>query len=85
MLMLASLDPCRGMLSFQQAKLQIKPPPLRCPTAVWIPLFPGAGDLVAIFVHAPALAGAAVALGGLEVAFVSTAGDVGAWGRQEGG
>lgn len=48
------------------------------PTAVWIPLFSGAGDLVAVFVHTPALAGAGVALGGLEVAFVSTARDVGA-------
>lgn len=46
------------------------------PTAVWIPLFSGAGDLVAVFVHAPALAGAAVALGRLEVAFVGTPRDV---------
>lgn len=48
----------------------------RGPTAVWIALFSGAGDLVAIFVHTPALAGAAVALGRLEVAFVSTTRDV---------
>lgn len=46
------------------------------PTAVWVPLFSGAGDLVAVFVHTPALAGAAVALGRLEVAFVSTTGGV---------
>lgn len=46
------------------------------PTAVWVPLFSGAGDLVAVFVHTPALAGAAVALGRLEVAFVSTTRDV---------
>lgn len=47
-------------------------------TTVGVALFPGAGDLVAVFVHTPTLTGAAVALGRLEVALLRTARNVGA-------
>lgn len=46
------------------------------PTAVGVALFSGASDLVAIFVHTPTLAGAAVTLGWFEVALLSTTGNV---------
>lgn len=49
-----------------------------CLTAVGVALFSGAGDLIAIFVHTPTLAGAAVTLGRLEVALLGTARDIGA-------
>ena len=52
-------------------------------TAVGVALFSGASDLVAIFVHTPALAGAAVTLGWFEVALLSTARDVRAWRGRE--
>lgn len=39
-------------------------------------MFSGASELVAIFVHTPTLAGAAVTLGWFEVAFFSAARDV---------
>lgn len=52
---------------------------LRRPTAVGVSLFSGASDLVAVFVHTPTLAGAAVTLGWFEVAFVGASRNVGAW------
>lgn len=51
---------------------------LRRPTAVGVSLFSGASDLVAVFVHAPTLAGAAMALGWFKVAFVCASREVGA-------
>lgn len=53
------------------------------PTTVGVPLFSRAGDLVAIFVHTPTLASAAMTLGGFEVALLSTARNIRAW-RQQG-
>lgn len=48
------------------------------PTAVGVSLFSRASDLVAVFVHTPTLAGAAVTLGWFEVAFVGASRNVGA-------
>lgn len=42
------------------------------PTAVWVALLSGASELVAIFVHTPTLASAAVTLGWFEVPLLST-------------
>lgn len=41
-------------------------------TTVRVALFSGASDLIAIFVHTPTLAGAAVTLGWFKVALLST-------------
>lgn len=51
---------------------------LRRPTAVGVSLFSGASDLVAVFVHTPTLAGAAVTLGWFKVAFVGASRKIGA-------
>lgn len=52
-------------------------------TAVGVALFPGAGDLIAIFVYAPALTGAAMTLGWFEVTFIGTARNIRAWKYEE--
>lgn len=54
---------------------------LPCPTAVGVSLFSGASDLIAVFVHTPTLAGAAMTLGWFKVAFVGASRKVGAWGK----
>lgn len=50
-------------------------------TTVGIALFSRASYLVAIFVHTPTLASAAVTLSWFEVALVSTTGNISAWRR----
>ena len=54
-------------------------------TAVGVALFSGASDLIPIFVHTPTLADAAVTLGRLEVALLSTAWNIRAWKHSGGG
>lgn len=53
-------------------------------TAAHCALLPGASQLVPVFVHAPALPRAAVALRGFVVALVVTPGYEGSWGTQKG-
>lgn len=50
-------------------------------TTVGIALFSRASYLVAIFVHTPTLASAAMTLSWFEVALVSTTGNISAWRR----
>lgn len=52
-------------------------------TTVGVPLFSGASELVAVFVHTPTLASAPVTLGGFKVAFVGASRKVGAWRKTE--